>query len=105
MPRRIPDYPDSYYHWNMISSYGSLVSVISIILLFYILYRVFSDKILCTNNYWFKRQFFDQTYPPNVGKHFVFNYTPTEGDEGSSIEWILTSPPSFHEFLVTPILK
>jgi len=37
MPRRIPDYPDSYALWNWISSFGSVVSIISSIYFFYII--------------------------------------------------------------------
>ena len=36
MPRRIPDFPDEFAGWNAISSFGSLVSVWSIVLFFYI---------------------------------------------------------------------
>jgi len=36
MPRRIPDYPDEYAFWNAVASFGSLVSVISVILFIYI---------------------------------------------------------------------
>ena len=36
MPRRIPDFPDEFAGWNSIASFGSLVSVISIILFLWI---------------------------------------------------------------------
>ena len=38
MPRRIPDYPDAYFGWNVISSFGSYISSISLLLFFYIVY-------------------------------------------------------------------
>ena len=43
MPRRIPDYPDAYAGWNMISSYGSTISAISTLVFFYGLYRSLTD--------------------------------------------------------------
>lgn len=36
MPRRIPDYADGYAGWNHIMSYGSILTVISVILFLYI---------------------------------------------------------------------
>ena len=31
MPRRIPDYPDAYAGWNFIASFGSYISVVSLV--------------------------------------------------------------------------
>nr|YP_009351924.1 cytochrome c oxidase subunit I [Cerion uva]AQL10418.1 cytochrome c oxidase subunit I [Cerion uva] len=41
MPRRYVDYPDSYVKWNQISSIGSLMSIIGVILFVYIVWEGF----------------------------------------------------------------
>jgi cytochrome c oxidase subunit 1 len=38
MPRRIPDYPDAYAGWNSVASFGSYVSVCSVLLFLVIVY-------------------------------------------------------------------
>jgi len=38
MPRRIPDYPDAYSGYNLISSYGSLLSAFATLFFFYVVY-------------------------------------------------------------------
>jgi cytochrome c oxidase subunit 1 len=38
MPRRIPDYPDAYSGWNWVASFGSLLSAISALFFFYVVY-------------------------------------------------------------------
>jgi len=43
MPRRIPDYPDIYSFWNKVSSFGSYISVISVIIFFYLLFNVLTQ--------------------------------------------------------------
>lgn len=43
MPRRIPDYPDTFMLWNQISSYGSLVSFISVFIFFLCCIKHFSN--------------------------------------------------------------
>lgn len=37
MPRRIPDFPDEFSAWNVVSSFGSMVSVWSVLLFIYII--------------------------------------------------------------------
>ena len=44
MPRRIPDYPDAYASWNYISSFGSILSVVSSIFFFYIVVTALSQQ-------------------------------------------------------------
>jgi len=41
IPRRYSDYPDSYFKWNQISSYGSLISVFGVLLFIFILWEAF----------------------------------------------------------------
>jgi heme/copper-type cytochrome/quinol oxidase subunit 1 len=41
MPRRIPDYPDCFTKWNVVASFGSILSLLSTVLFFYILYLTF----------------------------------------------------------------
>jgi len=44
LPRRIPDYPDIYTDWNIVSSLGSIISFASVLVFFYILYIAFTGK-------------------------------------------------------------
>jgi len=52
MPRRIPDYPDAFNGWNAISSFGSLITVVSTILFGYIIYDIFANQPFSKNNPW-----------------------------------------------------
>lgn len=42
MPRRIPDYPDVYYLWNSISSYGSFVSFVGVLIFIHTIAEAFN---------------------------------------------------------------
>ena len=46
MPRRIPDFPDAYSGWNYISSFGSVISVVSSLFFFYIVARALNGSAL-----------------------------------------------------------
>jgi cytochrome c oxidase subunit 1 len=53
MPRRIPDYPDSYTGWNQIASWGSFVSVFSTLFFFYVMWDMFERQYIITKkNIW-----------------------------------------------------
>nr|QUB07112.1 cytochrome c oxidase subunit 1 [Donacia flemola] len=77
MPRRYSDYPDAFTLWNIISSLGSLISLISVMLFLFILWESFSSqrKILSS-----------------------LNLT-------TSIEWLQTLPPAEHSYNELPMLS
>nr|YP_003891050.1 cytochrome c oxidase subunit I [Tanystylum orbiculare]ADB91986.1 cytochrome c oxidase subunit I [Tanystylum orbiculare] len=70
MPRRYSDYPDSFYYWNLVSSLGSMISVLSIMLFIFILWEaMISSRLMMFNSF-----------------------------KSSSIEWMLNMPPKNHTF-------
>lgn len=91
MPRRIPDYPDAFAGWNAISSFGSLISIISVILFAYVIYdqlvNGLTNKQLSTNSL-FKN-------PDFIESNIIFN---DNSIKSSSIDFLLTSPPLPHTF-------
>ena len=94
MPRRIPDYPDAYTEWNLISSYGSVISLLSTFVFIYGLYLTLANRNSSTlpNNYWFKPSFFSSTYS-----------TMIETNTGTTLEWVLPSPPNYHHINHLPV--
>jgi cytochrome c oxidase subunit 1 len=76
MPRRIPDYPDAYAGWNMIATLGSFITTASVVVFFYLIYRLVADKVPCPDNPW--------------------------GEGATTLEWTVPSPPPFHTFNELP---
>nr|AXS65552.1 cytochrome c oxidase subunit 1 [Curculionoidea sp. 23 KM-2017] len=76
MPRRYSDYPDSYFLWNMISSIGSLISFISVLMLIFIFWESLSSS---------RKSLWTLNLP-------------------SSIEWMQNLPPADHSYDELPIL-
>jgi cytochrome c oxidase subunit 1 len=72
MPRRIPDYPDAFAGWNMVSSIGSYITVAGMLVFFVVLVRVFLGGTKCADNPW--------------------------GAGATTLEWSLSSPPPFHTY-------
>jgi len=46
MPRRVPDYADEYLFWNIVASYGSLISVFSVVVFFYLVMGLLTNEQL-----------------------------------------------------------
>ncbi len=79
MPRRIPDYPDAFAGWNMVSSIGSTISILAAIFFVYVVYRTLRYGEKCPNNPW--------------------------GEGANTLEWTLPSPPDYHSFTTQPKIK
>ena len=54
MPRRIPDYPDSYAGLNGIASFGSILSSVASLFFFYVVYLTLTQGSLEEANPWVK---------------------------------------------------
>nr|YP_010736674.1 cytochrome c oxidase subunit I [Urochelellus acutihumeralis]WEM32423.1 cytochrome c oxidase subunit I [Urochelellus acutihumeralis] len=76
MPRRYSDYPDSYTSWNIVSSMGSLMSLISIMMFISIIWESMISK----------------------------RKTLLKMNMASSIEWFQKTPPTEHSFNEMPVM-
>ncbi|MEX2649416.1 MAG: cytochrome c oxidase subunit I [Alphaproteobacteria bacterium] len=76
MPRRIPDYPDAFFGWNLVSSIGSYITVVGVVVFFVVLWRLFFGGVKCADNPW--------------------------GAGATTLEWSLPSPPPFHTHETPP---
>nr|AZL35843.1 cytochrome c oxidase subunit I [Ectemnonotum fruhstorferi] len=77
MPRRYSDYPDAYLSWNLLSSVGSIISLIAILMLMFIIWEGIITKrtSLFTKNL------------------------------NSSIEWLQKNPPMEHSYNELPLIS
>ncbi len=91
MPRRISDYPDAFAGWNLISSFGSIVSVISTVLFLYIVYEQLVYGKAVSRYPWLLSEYYYDTLQTLLNRGYT------------SLEWCLTSPPKPHPFVTLPI--
>jgi cytochrome c oxidase subunit 1 len=52
MPRRIPDFPDSYTQWNTIASVGSMITMVSTVFFAYVIFDCFTSNNRAGYNTW-----------------------------------------------------
>ena len=91
MPRRISDYPDAFAGWNLISSYGSIISVVATWLFLYILYVQLVEGKASQRYPWIATQFFSDLFQTLFNRNY------------NSLEWSLNSPPKPHAFVTLPL--
>jgi cytochrome c oxidase subunit 1 len=91
MPRRISDYPDAFSGWNLVSSIGSIVSVVSAGLFLFVVYKQLDNEESVGRNPWYRLQFFTDYLQGDIHP----------GHE--SLEWALNSPPKPHAFVSLPL--
>ena len=79
MPRRYIDYPEVYAGWNQVSSIGSYISAIGVVIFLYGVFQAYARKAQAADNPW--------------------------GVGATTLEWTLSSPPPFHQFSTLPVIK
>lgn len=79
MPRRYADYPDAFAGWNLVSSIGSYVSAAGLVVFFITVAEAFIHKRVAGANPW--------------------------GEGATTLEWMLSSPPPFHQFESLPRIR
>ena len=78
MPRRYPDFPDAYAGWNFVSSIGSYISGVGILLFVYIVIQTLTSGRRVEANYW--------------------------GEGATTLEWTVPSPAPHHTHEELPVL-
>lgn len=76
MPRRIPDYPDAYAGWNLVSSTGAAITGVGILVFLIVVFYVIVSKKKAPANPW--------------------------GEGATTLEWTVPSPAPFHTFEEQP---
>nr|UKE80165.1 cytochrome c oxidase subunit I [Pyrota palpalis] len=77
MPRRYSDYPDAYILWNIVSSIGSIISLIGVLFLIFIIWEAFTMQ-----------------------RKGILPLNMT-----ASIEWLQALPPAEHSYSELPMLS
>ena len=90
-PRRISDYPDAFAGWNLVSSFGSIISVVATWLFLDILYNQLVAGKGVSRYPWSTPQFYTDLLQGLLNRAYT------------SLEWCLNSPPKPHAFASLPL--
>jgi len=91
MPRRISDYPDAFAGWNLISSFGSIISVVATVLFLHIVYTQLVEGEATSRFPWLIPEFYSDLFQTLFNRNY------------NSLEWTLNSPPKPHAFVSLPL--
>jgi len=93
IPRRISDYPDAYAGWNLVSSIGSIISVVATGIFAVLIYDILVYGTSVTP-WWSMPAFFSEMYP-----------VQNDDVEQVNLEWALDTPVPIHAYLIIPIIS
>jgi cytochrome c oxidase subunit 1 len=79
MPRRIPDYPDAYAGWNMVSTWGAWITAVGVVLFYIVVWRTLKSSEKAPDNPW--------------------------GVGATTLEWSVPSPAPFHTHEDLPTIE
>ena len=91
MPRRISDYPDAFAGWNMVSSFGSIISVIATWLFLHIVYVQLVENKGTSRYPWTTSEYYSDALQALLARCFP------------SLEWGVSSPPNTHTYFSLPV--
>nr|YP_010689738.1 cytochrome c oxidase subunit 1 [Erysiphe quercicola]WBR75364.1 cytochrome c oxidase subunit 1 [Erysiphe quercicola] len=91
MPRRISDYPDAFAGWNLISSFGSIISVVATFLFLQLVYLQLVEGKAVNRYPWSNSEFYIDVLQTLLNRTSI------------SLEWALNSPPKPHPFVSLPL--
>jgi cytochrome c oxidase subunit 1 len=76
MPRRVPDYPDAFAGWNLVSSIGAYIAFAGALVFLVVVWRTLAAGAKAAANPW--------------------------GIGATTLEWTVSSPPPLHSFETLP---
>ena len=79
MPRRYPDYPDAFAHWNGVATMGYHIMAAGMVVFFVNLIWSLAAGKKAADNPW--------------------------GEGATTLEWTLSSPPPYHQFETLPVIE